>query len=140
MHIYFLCPSPLTNPYSVPVRGLLTQDGTNNAQADRIATKISTVAAIDAIVRIACKRFHGFSNSALACAISFPELLLALNFASLSFKGTFPTIVSANETAMYRAEEVKISANRIKFESLCINAANGNNMTGPIKLTKKKGF
>ena len=117
-----------------------TQSGTNDAQADRIATKMSTVAAIDAIVRIACKRFHGFSNPALASAISFPELLLTLNFASLSFKGTFPIIVRPNEPAMYMVEEVKSSANRIKFESLCRNTANGKSMTGPIKLTKKRGF
>ena len=100
---------------------------------------MSTVAAIDAIVRIACKRFHGFSNSALACAISLSEALLASNFASLWFKGTFPTIVRANEPAMYRAEEAKSSANCIEFASLCRNAANGNSMIGPKKLTKKRG-
>lgn len=104
------------------------------------AAKMSTVAAIDAIVRIACKRFHGFSNPALACAISLPEALLALNFASLSFKETFPTIVRANEPAMYMTEEAKSSANCIGFASLCRNAANGNSMTGPMKLKKKRGF
>ncbi len=93
----------------MPVCGLLTQGGTNNAQVDRIATKMSTVAAIDAIVRIACKRFHGFSNPTLACAISFPELLLALNFASLSFKGTFPTIVRANELQCIGPRKSKVA-------------------------------
>ena len=105
-----------------------------------MATKMSTVAAIDAIVRIACKRFHGFSNSALACTISLPNPLFASNFASLTFNGTFPTIVRPNEPAMYMTEEAKSSANCIEFESLCKNAANGNRMTGPIKLTKKRGF
>jgi hypothetical protein len=70
-----------------------------------MATKICIVAAIEAIVLIACKRFHGFSNPALACTILFPEALLASNFASLTFKGTFPAIVRANEPAMYRIEE-----------------------------------
>jgi hypothetical protein len=55
---------------------------TNDAQRDKQATKMSTVAAIDTIVRIVCKRFHGFSNPALACAISLPEAVVTSNFAS----------------------------------------------------------
>jgi hypothetical protein len=117
-----------------------TQSGTNNAQAYKQATKTRTVAAIDAIVRIACKRFHGFSNPALACANSLPEALLASNFASLTFKGIFPHYCKTNEPAMYRVEEAKSSVNCIKFVSLCRNAANGNSMLGPKKLTKKRGF
>ena len=117
-----------------------TQSGTNNAQAYKQATKTSTVAAIDAIVRIACKRFHGFSNTALACANSLPEALFASNFVSLTFKGTFPHYCKTNEPVMYRVEEAKSSVNCIEFVSLCRNVANGDTMLGPKKLTKKRGF
>jgi hypothetical protein len=109
-----------------------------HAQGEKQATKMSTVAAIDAIVRIVCKRFHGFSNPALACAISLPEALFASNFASLSFRGTFPTIVRPNEPAMYRTEEAKSSANCIGFASLCRNAANGISMRAK-KAQKEEG-
>lgn len=91
--------------------------GLPEAQGDEHAAKMSTVAAIDAIVRIVCKRFHGFSNPSLTCAISLPEALVTSNLASLWFKGTFPTIVRANEPAMYRTEEAKSRANCIEFVS-----------------------
>ncbi|MGB7632541.1 MAG: hypothetical protein WBL68_02350 [Nitrososphaeraceae archaeon] len=44
---------------------------------------LNRVEAIDAIGRIVCKRFHGFSNLALACAISLSEALVTSNFARL---------------------------------------------------------
>jgi hypothetical protein len=137
--IYFLS-LPLTNPLVGIRLWFAYTSGTNGAQADKIATKMSTVAAIDAIVRIVCKRFQGFSNPALACAISFSEALLTSDFASLTFKGTFPTIVKPNEPTTYITEEAKSSVNCIWVVSLCRNAVNGNSMTGPIKLTKKRGF
>jgi hypothetical protein len=101
---------------------------------------MSRVEAIDDSVRIVCKRFHDISNPDLACAISLPEALVTSNFASLWFKGTFPTIVRPNEPAMYRTEDAKSRANCIEFVSTCRNVANGNRRRGPIKLTKNMGF
>ena len=94
-----------------------TQSETKDAQGEKHIAKMSTVAAIDATVRIVCKRFHGFSNFSLTCAISWPEALVTSNFASLWFRGTFPSIVRPNEPAVYRTEEAKRKANCIEFSS-----------------------
>ena len=101
-----------------PAQFTIILDEAKDAQGEKHTAKMRTVAAIDATVRIVCKRFHGFSNLSLTCAISLPEALVTSNFASLWFIGTFPSIVRQNEPGVYRTEEVISKANCIEFASL----------------------